>query len=49
MELENVRPEEITFQEKLFDSETSYLFLVTVREHICVMKVVSSICSPCEF
>ena len=49
MELENVRPEEITFQEKLFVSETSHLFLVTVRERTCVMKVVSSICSLWEF
>lgn len=49
MELENVHPEEIAFQEKLFDSETSYLFLVTVRDQTCVMKVSSSICSLARF
>lgn len=41
MELENVTPSEIIFSKKLFASDFSVVFLVTVRNQECVMKVVS--------
>ncbi|KAJ9225219.1 hypothetical protein DTO027B5_6505 [Paecilomyces variotii] len=39
MELENVTPSEIIFSKKLFASDFSVVFLVTVRNQECVMKV----------
>lgn len=41
MELDDVEPSEITFQKKLFASQYSTLFFVTVRDKTCIMKVVS--------
>ncbi|KAJ5083950.1 hypothetical protein NUU61_008529 [Penicillium alfredii] len=39
MELENIHPTEIVFKERLFKSRHSNIFLVTVRDLTCVMKV----------
>lgn len=39
--LDNVQPTEITFLEKLFSSRFSFVFLVSVRNQECIMKVVS--------
>ncbi|KMP03553.1 hypothetical protein CIRG_03245 [Coccidioides immitis RMSCC 2394] len=39
MELDNVRPAEVVFKEKLFASEFSEVFLTVVRGQQCVMKV----------
>ncbi|EEH43987.2 uncharacterized protein PADG_00276 [Paracoccidioides brasiliensis Pb18] len=39
MEFNNIKPSEIIFKTKLFASDYSVIFLVTVRGQICVMKV----------
>ncbi|WEW58199.1 hypothetical protein PRK78_003667 [Emydomyces testavorans] len=39
MELDDVRPAEVVFKEKLFASEFSEIFLTVVRGQQCVMKV----------
>ncbi|OJD13344.1 hypothetical protein AJ78_06202 [Emergomyces pasteurianus Ep9510] len=39
MELNDVRPAEVTFKEKLFASKFSEIFLIVVRGQECVMKV----------
>lgn len=40
MELNSIMPTEINFRKKLFASEFSVIFLVTIRNRKCVMKVV---------
>ncbi|PWY67607.1 hypothetical protein BO94DRAFT_561108 [Aspergillus sclerotioniger CBS 115572] len=39
MEFNDIEPAEITFQKQLFSSSFSVIFLVTIRNMTCVMKV----------
>lgn len=41
IELDNVDLAEITFVRHIFDSDDSSVFLVDIRNHECIMKVVS--------
>ena len=45
LELDDVKPTEITFKDKLFASKFSVISLAEIRRQTCIMKVVSRITS----
>jgi hypothetical protein len=49
MELNDVQPSEVAFEEELFRSMYSLIYLVTIRGQKCVMKVVSALDRPAHF